>query len=175
MVACTFISAPLMFISAKMITITTLNPSDYLVEMQHFTFDLSVAAIVASIWLFILFIVSKKFMRMPHRITCCLVFSQVSKFFQFSRISLLKNFPQLLGSIGIILWSVLGSTTGWRMYLQFGLVTLGTYSSRLWTSFLAITLLFLQCRSLCFVLKLFPIFVSTKNAKWKFIILSFPP
>jgi hypothetical protein len=38
---------------------------------------------------------------------------------------------------------------------------------------LSITLLFVQCRSLCFVLNLFQIFVSTKNAKWKNMILSF--
>lgn len=48
----------------------------------------------------------------------------------------------------------------WYMYLQFGLFTIGTYSSRLWTACLAITILFLQCRSLCFVLKLWPYFVT---------------
>lgn len=46
------------------------------------------------------------------------------------------------------------------MYVQFALFTIGSYSSRLWTAILAICLLFLQCRSLCFVLKLWPLFVS---------------
>lgn len=46
------------------------------------------------------------------------------------------------------------------MYLQFSLFTIGNYSSRLWAALLAISLLFLQCRSLCFVLKLWPLFVS---------------
>lgn len=46
------------------------------------------------------------------------------------------------------------------MYVQFSLFTIGNYSSRLWAALLAISLLFLQCRSLCFVLKLWPLFVS---------------
>lgn len=46
------------------------------------------------------------------------------------------------------------------MYTQFTMFTFGSYSSRLWTTILAITLLLLQCRSLCFVLKLWPVFVS---------------
>lgn len=58
------------------------------------------------------------------------------------------------------MWSTLGNRPGWTMYLQFSLCTIGSYSSRLWTAILAICLLFLQCRSLCFVLKLWPYFVA---------------
>lgn len=77
MVACTFISGPLMFISAKMISLTNLNPADYLHQLNEFAFDISIASIIACVWLLVLFVVSKKFKRMPHRITCCLVISQV--------------------------------------------------------------------------------------------------
>lgn len=141
MVACTFVSAPLMFISAKMISITKLNPSDYLNELDKFAFDISVLAIGASVILLIFFGITRKFMRFPHRITCCLLTSQ------------------LIGSIGVILWSKLGQEVNWQMYLQFAFFTIGQYSSRLFTSFLAITLLFLNSRSLCFVLKLWPAFL----------------
>lgn len=141
MVACTFISAPLMFISAKMISITNLGPSDYLGELNNFAFDISVMAFCAAIFLLLLFAVSKKFKRIPHRITCCLLISQ------------------LISSIGVILWSKLGQEDEWKMYIQFGFFTVGQYSSRLWTAFLAITLLFLNSRSLCFVLKLWQFFV----------------
>jgi predicted permease len=78
MVACTFISAPLMFISAKMISITKLNPSDYLNELDKFAFDISVTAVCAVIFIISLLIVTKKFKRMPHRITCCLLIAQVT-------------------------------------------------------------------------------------------------
>lgn len=90
MVACTFISAPLMFISAKMISITKLTPNDYLNELDKFGFDISIASIVAVIFILMLFVVTKKFKRMPHRITCCLLIAQVfNDFFKF--LILLKN------------------------------------------------------------------------------------
>lgn len=142
MVASTFASAPLMFMSAKMIAIHDLSPSDYMNELDKFAFEISIVAIVASIYLLLLFTVSKKIKRMPHRITCCLILSQ------------------LLECVGVILWSTLGQQTGWRMILQFCFFTIGGYSSRLWTAILAITILFLQCRSLCFVLKLWPVFMG---------------
>jgi hypothetical protein len=141
MVACTFVSAPLMFISAKMISITNLKPSDYLKELDSFAFDISVAAICAAIFVLLLFTVTKKFKRLPHRITCCLLISQ------------------LIMCIGVILWSKLGQEVAWKMYLQFSFITIGQYASRLWTAFLAIILLFLNSRSLCFALKLWPFFI----------------
>ncbi|XP_017955013.1 integral membrane protein GPR155 isoform X1 [Drosophila navojoa] len=138
MVLCTFISAPLMFISAKMISLTNLKPLDYLHELDAFSFDISVAGAAACCWMLALLIVTKRFKRMPQRITACLVLSQ------------------LMCCIGVILWSKLDHVERWPLYLQFFLFNIGTYSSRLWTALLAITLLFLQCRSLCFVLKLWP-------------------
>ncbi|XP_059615439.1 integral membrane protein GPR155 [Phlebotomus argentipes] len=142
MVACTFISAPLMVISAKMITLTNLNPAKYLSELVLVAFDISVSAIIACFWLLLLFSVTRKIRRMPHKITSCLVLSQ------------------LISSVGVLLWSIWETCPDWLMYLQFSLFTIGTYSSRLWCACLAITLLFLQCRSLCFVLKLWPWFVG---------------
>jgi Domain found in Dishevelled, Egl-10, and Pleckstrin (DEP) len=130
-----------MFISAKMISITNLKPSDYLKELDNFAFDISVIAISAAIFVLLLFTVTKKYKRLPHRITCCLVVSQ------------------LISSVGVILWSKLGQETAWKMYLQFSFFTIGQFSSRLWTAFLAITLLFLNSRSLCFALKLWRAFL----------------
>lgn len=142
MVACTFVSAPLMFISAKMISITNLNPQDYLKELDGCAFDISATSICAIIFVLLLFTVTKKFKRLPHRITCCLLLSQ------------------MIAAIGVILWSKLDQDVGWKMYVQFSFFTIGQYSSRLWAAFLAITLLFLNSRSLCFALKLWPVFVT---------------
>ncbi|XP_020809632.1 integral membrane protein GPR155 isoform X2 [Drosophila serrata] len=138
MVFCTFISAPLMFISAKMISLTNLKPLDYLHELDAFSFDISVAGAAACCCMLALLIVTKRFRRMPQRITFCLVLSQ------------------LMCCIGVILWSKMDHVHRWPLYLQFFLFNIGTYSTRLWTGLLAISLLFLQCRSLCFVLKLWP-------------------
>lgn len=142
MVACTFVSAPLMFVSAKMISITNLNPKDYLIEYIDGAFDLSITSICAAAFVLLLFIVTKKFKRLPHRITCCLLISQIT------------------ASIGVILWSRMDQDLLWKRYLQFSFLAIGQYSSRLLTAFLAITLLFLNSRSLCFALKLWPYFIG---------------
>lgn len=68
-------------------------------------------------------------------------------------------FLQLISCLGAILWNTLSQKEGWTGYIQFSLFAIGVYSSRLWTTILAVTLLFLQCRSLCYILKLQPIFV----------------
>ncbi|XP_055846955.1 integral membrane protein GPR155 [Episyrphus balteatus] len=141
MVACTFISAPLMFISAKMISLTNLNPADYLHELDEFSFDISVTGVIACIWIIVLLTLTKKARRMPHRITLCLVLSQ------------------LFCCVGVILWSKLDHVNKWVLYVQFFMFNIGAYSSRLWTAILAISLLFLQCRSLCFVLKMWPFMI----------------
>ncbi|GJQ85405.1 hypothetical protein Trydic_g10179 [Trypoxylus dichotomus] len=140
MVACTFISAPLMFVSAKMITLNDTDPAEYVKQLNNFTFDLSLVGLVASMWVLLLYILTKRINRVPHKITSCLIVSQI------------------LACTGAILWSTIENKEGWGGYVQFSIFSMGVYSSRLWTAILAIVLLFLQCRSLCFVLKLIPVF-----------------
>lgn len=141
MVACTFLSAPLMFVSAKMITLTNMSPSKYIVELDNFAFDISIGSLIACCWILLVFLVTKKIRNVPHRMTAALVVSQV------------------FSCVGVILWSTLGRTQNWTSYLQFAVLTVGVYSSRMFTAFLAVTLLFVQCRSLCFVLKMQPYFL----------------
>lgn len=142
MVACTFISGPIIFISSKMISLTNLQPSDYFHELEHFSFDICTIAILMGIATLILFGVTKKYFKMPHKITCCLLVAQ------------------LIECIGVIMWSYLETKDYPSIYIQFVLYTFGSISSRLWCGISAITLLFIQYRSLCFVLKLMPIYVS---------------
>ncbi|XP_063930387.1 lysosomal cholesterol signaling protein [Zophobas morio] len=140
MVACTFISAPLMFVSAKMITLTKTDPSEYIKQLDSFTLDVSIVATITCCWVIFVFILTKKISRLPHKVTACLVISQ------------------LVSCLGAILWNTLEQKEGWAGFFQSSLFITGVYSSRLWTTILAITLLFLQCRSLCYVLKLQPLF-----------------
>lgn len=65
----------------------------------------------------------------------------------------------MFGCLGAILWNTLEQKQGWFGYIQFTLFTIGVYSSRIWTMTLAVALVFLQCRSLCYVLKLKPVFI----------------
>jgi signal transduction histidine kinase len=140
MVACTFISAPLMFVSAKMITLTKTDPSEYIKQLDSFTLDVSIIATVACCWVIFVFVLTKKITRLPHKITACLIISQ------------------LISCLGAILWNTLNQKEGIAGFIQSSLFIIGVYSTRLWTTILAITLLFLQCRSLCYVLKLQPLF-----------------
>lgn len=78
MVACTFISAPLMFVSAKMITLSKTDPSQYIKQLNAFTFDISIVGLIVCVWLVFVYAITKKINRLPHKITACLVVAQVS-------------------------------------------------------------------------------------------------
>jgi hypothetical protein len=90
----------------------------------------------------VVFLVGGKWRRVPHSITLCLAVSQG------------------VACVGAILWCWLGvgGGSGPALYLQFALLSFGVLSSRIWTACLAATLVFLRCRSLCFVLRVRPIF-----------------
>uniref|UniRef100_A0A6V7LQ70 DEP domain-containing protein n=1 Tax=Bracon brevicornis TaxID=1563983 RepID=A0A6V7LQ70_9HYME len=139
MVACTFISAPLMFVSAKLITAINkgVSPDNYARQLNTFSMDISAASIAACIWLLICFFIleGKKYKRPTHRSTLCIIMSQ------------------LMIAIGVIIWTKLevDDTGSLIWYLQFVLITGGVYSSRLCTAAMAATLLFINSRSTNFV------------------------
>lgn len=66
-----------MFVSAKMITLTNTDPSEYITKLNAFTLDISISGTVTCLWVIFVFVLTKKMNRIPHRITACLVFSQV--------------------------------------------------------------------------------------------------
>ncbi|KAK7583779.1 hypothetical protein V9T40_004742 [Parthenolecanium corni] len=76
MVACTFLSAPLMFISAKMILASTLDPDRTKRLLITYNFNISILSIVGGIIVYCVFTSQKK-CRFPHRITFFLVFTQI--------------------------------------------------------------------------------------------------
>ncbi|XP_012533910.1 integral membrane protein GPR155 [Monomorium pharaonis] len=138
MVACTFLSAPLMFVSAKMINAVSAGttPASYAQQLNIFSFDISVISAAVCVWLLICFLGfgRKRYNQITHRYTLCLVIAQLAV------------------AIGVIIWSKLDAnnqTILW--YVQFILITIGVYASRIWTAAIAATLLFLSSRSLSFV------------------------
>ncbi|XP_015185681.1 PREDICTED: integral membrane protein GPR155 isoform X2 [Polistes dominula] len=138
MVACTFLSAPLMFISAKLVSAIDagVTPASYAHQLRAFSFDISTISVVACIWLLICFLgVGRKYKSVTHKYTLCLVIAQ------------------LITAIGTIIWTKLeaDSTGSILWYIQFVLISLGVYGSRIWTVAIAVTLLFLNSHSLSFV------------------------
>lgn len=144
MVACTFISAPWMFISAEMISMSSSTDSkDFLHKLNLFTFDISIVGCVACCVVALSLLFSRRLLRYPHK---CVGFLLISQF---------------AACAGAILgyFVARSNVVSWLSYVQFALFTAGVFSARIWTALLAVTLLFLQCKSLCFVLKLQPVFL----------------
>lgn len=75
MVICTFLSAPIIFMSAQVISLN----KDYAKQLKRFAFSLSIVALVATLWVILVFSITRKYKRMPHRLTLCLIVSQVTQ------------------------------------------------------------------------------------------------
>ncbi|XP_076647904.1 integral membrane protein GPR155 homolog anchor [Halictus rubicundus] len=139
MVACTFLSAPLMFVSAKLIDAVSAGttPVNYVHQLNLFSFDVSIASILVCIWLIICFIglQRKKYKCVTHRCTLCIVVAQMAT------------------AIGVIIWTKIDARSNGSplWYIQFILITTGVYACRIWTMAIAATLLYLSARSLNFV------------------------
>uniref|UniRef100_A0A1B6MSC8 DEP domain-containing protein n=1 Tax=Graphocephala atropunctata TaxID=36148 RepID=A0A1B6MSC8_9HEMI len=138
MVACTFLSAPLMFASAKMVIASNLDPKQFMKTLYLFEFDISIAASLAAIWILVLFIVNKSYQNFHQRMVMYLVISQ------------------LVGCLGFLLGHIPLTTVH---YAHFVLETVGDLSARLWTCLLATVLLLVECRNLCSLLRLQPLFL----------------
>lgn len=129
MVACTFVAAPIMFISARLLSITNIDPSDYIQELDTFLFDISIIGLICSLWVAFTFVAARKFQRVPHFLTLSLVISQC------------------LACIGAILWSELSCTHGWKLYVQFSVFAFGVYSSRINAALLSLVMLLMELKS----------------------------
>lgn len=142
MVVCTFVSAPIMFISARLLSIRDINPSDYINELDNFLLDVSVLSLLGTLWVAVVLIISRRWRCSPHNVTLALVFSQAC------------------GCVGAIFWSLMSCTHGWKLYLQFSFFAFGVYSARMNTALLSITLVLIQIRPACWVKKIQKYFLA---------------
>ncbi|XP_041986213.1 integral membrane protein GPR155 [Aricia agestis] len=136
MVICTFVSAPITFLSAQMISIN----QDYAEQIRRFGFDLSIVALIAAIWVFVVFTFTRKYKRVPHKLTLCL------------------NCTQILLAVAV-LWGgpVERAATTWRDAAQQALLYFAMFSCLAWTAMLSVGLFMLETRGPCFVVTLFPV------------------
>ena len=56
--ASTFIAAPLMFVTARMLTLMNMDPKDYIDQLDIFLLDISVVGLIAACWVIFVLIVS---------------------------------------------------------------------------------------------------------------------
>ncbi|XP_013387378.1 integral membrane protein GPR155 isoform X2 [Lingula anatina] len=131
----TFLSAPLMFVSARVITLPVLDPDMYKDILTITSFDVSILGIVCSVWTMTVMILGRKWRKVPHQFVMMLVIAQS------------------LGCLGMIIWHLIPSNLGWAHYIQFVILLVGVFSSRCMTAMVALALCFLKVRSICFVLR----------------------
>jgi len=138
MVACTFLSAPLMFASAKMVIASNLDPEQFMKTLSLFEFDISVVASLAAIWMLVVFVVNKSYQNLHLRMVMYLVISQ------------------LVGCLGFLIGHIPLASAH---YTHVALETVGDMSARLWTGLLATALLLVQCKNMCSLVRLQPVFL----------------
>merc|ERR1719285_570512 len=118
----TFLAAPLMYISAKMMMIKNMQPDHYTDQIDLFLLDVSVIGVIAAMWVVFVLVITKKGYTMPFQITLVLAIFQG------------------IACIGAILWSFLDCRHGWRLYAQFIVWGYGVFGSRISTAMLALSL-----------------------------------
>ncbi|KAL2081601.1 hypothetical protein ACEWY4_023454 [Coilia grayii] len=127
MVISTFLSAPIMYVSAWLLTIPSMEPSLSVAALQTVSFDISIISLVALVWTIAVMFLSKKFKRLPHLFTVNMLVAQ------------------LLACIGMITWNFtveqgnfLGQT------LTFTLLYGSLYSTYVWPGLIALSLVFMR-------------------------------
>ncbi len=135
MVACTFVAAPIMFISARLLSLKRIDPLDYIEQLDRFLLDVSIVGLMLSVWVSLCFVITKKYLRVPHVVTLALSVSQA------------------LSCIGGLLWSLVDCTHGWTLYVQFCFFAFGVYSARIQAALLSVALLLVYLRPACQALR----------------------
>ena len=65
-------------ISAKLLTIRNLDPSDYIGELDLFLFDISILGTIAALWVMFVLSMTKKAAVFPHQMTFLLASCQAT-------------------------------------------------------------------------------------------------
>uniref|UniRef100_A0A3B4A3B6 G protein-coupled receptor 155b n=1 Tax=Periophthalmus magnuspinnatus TaxID=409849 RepID=A0A3B4A3B6_9GOBI len=81
MVISTFLSAPIMYVSAWLLTIPLMDPTPLITELQNVSFNISVVCLLALVWTIAVMLLSRKFNRLPHVFALNLFLAQVNSAF----------------------------------------------------------------------------------------------
>ncbi|TNM99458.1 hypothetical protein fugu_012491 [Takifugu bimaculatus] len=119
MVISTFLSAPIMYVSAWLLTIPLMDPAPLVAELENVSFNISIVSLIALVWTIVVILLSRKFKRLPHLFALNLFLAQ------------------FLVCISMILWNslvkyddnLLGRT------VTFTLLYSSLYSTYIWTGF----------------------------------------
>uniref|UniRef100_A0A8C9VZA9 G protein-coupled receptor 155 n=1 Tax=Scleropages formosus TaxID=113540 RepID=A0A8C9VZA9_SCLFO len=129
MVISTFLSAPIMYVSAWLLTIPWMDPKPLVTALQNVSFNISIVSLVALVWTIAVMLLSKKFKRLPHMFAMNLFLAQ------------------FLVCIGMILWNFIVKQDNFiGQVLTFTLLYGSLYSTYVWTELLKVKLPVTFCR-----------------------------
>ncbi|XP_007113833.1 lysosomal cholesterol signaling protein isoform X2 [Physeter macrocephalus] len=128
MVISTFVSAPIMYVSAWLLTFPTMDPKPLAYAIQNVSFDISIISLVSLIWSLGILLLSKKYKQLPHMLTTNLLIAQS------------------IVCAGMMIWNFVKEKNFVVQILVFVLLYSSLYSTYLWTGLLAISLLLLKKR-----------------------------
>uniref|UniRef100_A0A3P9JFL6 G protein-coupled receptor 155a n=1 Tax=Oryzias latipes TaxID=8090 RepID=A0A3P9JFL6_ORYLA len=124
MVISTFLSAPIMYLSAWLLTVRKMDPQLLMNSLQTVSFNMSIVSLFALVWTIAVMFLSKKYKRLPHMFTVNLFLAQ------------------LLTCIGMIQWNFVvkeGNFIG--QILTFTLLCTSLYSTYMWPGLIALSVL----------------------------------
>ncbi|KAL7991620.1 hypothetical protein Chor_015876 [Crotalus horridus] len=102
MVISTFVSAPIMYVSAWLLTIPSMDPDRLAAAIQNVSFDISIVSLVSLIWSLGVILLSKKYKQLPHMLTTNLLIAQCVACLLALSLLLLKRRETLKIPVGII-------------------------------------------------------------------------
>ncbi|XP_058248632.1 integral membrane protein GPR155 [Hemibagrus wyckioides] len=127
MVICTFLSAPIMYVSAWLLTIPWMDPKPLESALQNISFNISIVSFVALVWCVAVSVMSKKFRRRPHIFTINLFVAQLGV------------------CVGMIAWNfVVVQDNFVGQVLTFSLLYGSLYSTYIWPGLIALSLFLLR-------------------------------
>ncbi|NXD63045.1 GP155 protein, partial [Eolophus roseicapillus] len=129
MVISTFVSAPIMYVSAWLLTIPSMDPNPLASALQNVSFDISIVSLISLMWSLIVVLLSKKYKQLPHMITTNLLVAQ------------------FIACIGMVAWNFIVKEKDLTVQiLVFIFLYSSLYSTYLWTGFLSFSLFLLRKR-----------------------------
>ncbi|XP_059355485.1 integral membrane protein GPR155-like isoform X2 [Carassius carassius] len=129
MVISTFLSAPIMFVSAWLLTIPWMDSDPLASALQHVSFNISIISLFALVWSVAVMLLSRKFHRIPHIFTINLFVAQ------------------LLACVGMIAWKFMAEQDNFLgQVLTFTLLYGSLYSTYIWPGLIALSLLLVRRR-----------------------------
>ncbi|KAM9486243.1 lysosomal cholesterol signaling protein isoform 1-T2 [Clarias gariepinus] len=127
MVISTFLSAPIMYVSAWLLTIPWMDPKPLESALKNISFNISIVSFVALVWCVAVSIMSKKFRRRPHMFTINLFVAQLGV------------------CIGMIAWNFVAVKNNFiGQVLTFTLLYGSLYSTYIWPGLIALSLFLLR-------------------------------